>query len=153
MRSSLVLGVLCFVLALGATEAQAKCKVYQSLIFLSSGDTRCSSFGCDVQLPAIPKGKRLLVQQISGSMLLLSGFGFAGTFRTGDFNADSVRIQILPQMQSISYGTRRLVRWGQAVTGYVFEGQTPLFQVGAIGGGVDTNASAEFALSGCLEGK
>lgn len=153
MRSSLVLAVVCVVLAFSATEAKAKCKVFQSLTFVSSGDSRCSSFSCDVQLPAIPKGKRLLVQQISGSMLLLSGFGFAGTFRTGDFNSDSVRIQILPQIQSISSGSRQLVRWSQAVTGYVFEGQVPLFQVGAIGAGVDTSASAEFALTGCLESK
>lgn len=71
----------------------------------------------------------------------------------GDFNADSIRIQILPQIQSISSGTRQLARWSQAVTGYVFEGQVPYFQVGAIGAGVDTNASAEFALTGCLESK
>jgi len=153
MRSSLVLAVVCLVLASGATEAQAKCKVYQALIFVSGGDSRCSAFGCDVQLPALPKGKRLLVQQISGSMVLLAGFGFSGTLRTGGFDANSVRIQILPQIQTISSGTRQLVRWSQAVTGYVFEGQVPLFQVGAIGAGVDTNASAEFALTGCLESK
>ena len=153
MRSSLVLIMTCLVLAFGATEAKAKCKVYQSLVFVSGGDSRCSAFGCDIQLPAIPANKRLLVQQISGSITLLSGFGFAGTFRTGDFNPDSVRIQILPQTQFISAGTRQLARWSQPVTGYVFGGQTPLFQVGAIGAGVDTNASAEFALTGCLEPK
>lgn len=153
MRSSLVLSVLCLVLVSSPTDAQAKCKVYQWLTFVSSGDGRCSSFGCDVQLPAIPKGKRLLVQQISGSVRLLPGFGFAGTFRTEDFNADSVRIQILPEIQSIYSGDRQLVRWSQAVTGYVFEGQVPLFQVGAIGGSFDATASSEFALTGCLESK
>src|SRR5690606_28283663 len=107
MRSSLVLAVLCVVLASAATEASAKCKVYQSLIFVSSGDTRCTAFGCDVQLPPVPKNKRLLVQQISGSVILLSGFGFSGTLRTPDFNSDSVRIQILPQIQSISSGSRQ----------------------------------------------
>ena len=151
MRSSLVLIALCLVLASGAAHAKKSCDVYQALVFVTSGDGQCSAFGCDVQLPPVPKNKRLLVQQISGSVLLLSGFGFAGTFRTGDFNADSVRIQILPEIQSISSGTRQLARFSQAVTGYVFEGQVPYFQVGAIGAGVDTNASAEFALTGCLE--
>jgi hypothetical protein len=152
MRSSLALSALFLVLASGAAHAKSKsCDVYQALVFVSSGDGQCSAFGCDVQLTPVPKNKRLLVQQISGSIQLLAGFSFAGTFRTGDFNADSVRIQILPEIQSISSGTRQLARFSQAVTGYVFEGQVPYFQVGAIGAGVDTNASAEFALTGCLE--
>lgn len=152
MRSRLVLAVIGLVLASAAADAQAEsCKVYQALVFVSSGDPQCSAFGCDVQLPAVPKNKRLVVQQISGSVVMLAGFGFAGTLRTGGFDADSVRIQILPQIQSISSGTRQLARWSQAVTGYVFEGQAPYFQVGAIGAGLDTNASQEFALTGCLE--
>ncbi|OQY69034.1 MAG: hypothetical protein B6D46_01570 [Polyangiaceae bacterium UTPRO1] len=60
-------------------------------------------------------------------------------------------IQIVPQIQPISAGTQQIARWSQAVTGYVFAGQTPLFQVGAAGAGMVPSSSAEFALTGCLE--
>jgi hypothetical protein len=138
--------------ASGNAQAQQKgVEPYQQLIFVSMGDPRCSAEGCDIQLPPIPTGKRLVVQHISGSAVLLAGFAFTGTLRTGDFNSNSVRIQLIPNFQPISAGTLQLVTFSQAVSGYVFAGQRPYFQFGATGAGLYLNTSVEVSLSGYLE--
>ena len=138
----------------GPADAQEKgAEPYQQLIFVSVtnniGDP-CTTSGCDIYLPAVPAGKRLVVQHISGSVVLQSGFAFSGTLRTGDFNSNSIRIQLMPNSQSLSSGTLQLVSFSQAVTGYVFSGQRPLFQFGAVGSGILEGSSVEVSLTGYL---
>ncbi len=152
MRNALAVVLVSAAIASGAAQAQQKgVEPYQQLIFVSSGDNRCSQFGCDIPLPPIPAGKRLVVQHVSGSAVLLAGFAFTGTLRTGDFNATSVRIQLIPHIQSLASGTLQLVSFSQAVTGYVFAGQSPYFQFGAAGAGMNPGSSVEVSLSGYLE--
>lgn len=154
VRNMLAVAILMTAFVSGAADAQEKgAEPYQQLIFVSVtnniGDP-CTTSGCDIYLPAVPAGKRLVVQHVSGSLVLQSGFAFSGRLRTGDFNSNSIRIQLIPSSQPLSSGTLQLVSFSQAVTGYVFSGQRPLFQLGAVGSGIVEGSSVEVSLSGYL---
>ena len=125
---------------------------YQQLIFVlpNSGDTRCTAFGCDIPLPPIPTGKRLVVQYVSAAFVTKVGFTVVGTLRTPDFDATSVRIQLIPHIQPLE-AQFQLVAVSQPVTGYVFAGQNPYFQFGTAGAGMNLDGSVEVSLSGYLE--
>jgi hypothetical protein len=92
-----------------------------------------------------------VVQYVSGAHETQAGFAFSGTLRTGDFDPTSIRIQLIPHIQSLFGGTAQLVQFSQPVTGYIFAGQSPYFQFGTIGAGMDLDHGVEASLSGYLE--
>ena len=146
--------VLSVLLAPGATKAQkatsfVKGVPYQHLIFVSSGDPRCSAFGCDVSFPAVPAGKRLVVQHVSLDQVLLSGFTSTATLRTGSFDESDIRINLIPHAQALGGGSV-LVTYSQPVFGFVDAGVAPLIQTGAGGAGIVTTSSTSYFISGYL---
>lgn len=122
---------------------------YQHQIIVSSGDSRCSAFGCDVSFPPVPAGKRLVIQHVSLDQILEPGFTSSATLRTGGFGETDIRINLIPHEASLG-GSRILVRYSQPVFGFVDAGVAPLIQTGAAGAGIDTNSSTTYFISGFL---
>jgi len=122
---------------------------YQQTVYLTSGDSRCSDFGCDVLFPAVPAGKRLVVQYVSLTMVLKPGFTPIASLRLGDFAETSIRIELVPSVSTLGGGSQ-YVRFSQPVFGFIDAGQQPYLQTGAGGAGLDTSFGAGWFVSGYL---
>ena len=150
----LVATVLSVLLAPGSTRAQkptsfVKGIPYQQHVVVGSGDERCSAFGCDVSVPAVPAGKRLVVQHVSLTQIVQSGFTSTARLRTDSFAESDVRIDLVPHEQTLGGGSI-LVTYSQPVFGFVDAGAAPVIQTGASGAGLVTDFSTSSYISGFL---
>ncbi len=126
---------------------------YQSAIFLSPNDSRCSggaatAFSCDVTFPGVPSGKRLVIQHASASQVVNSAFEAVATIRA---DASGLRIEIPATGHVPLAGGKINLVFTQTVHGYVEAGDTLRMVIGTAGAGIDNSSFGRiYFISGYL---
>ena len=92
--------------------------------YQQSGATGCNGSGlCDFAFPAVPAGKRLVIEHVSANVNPNPGVGVNGTFLEG---AGGFTVFSLP---GTSMATPELIAVNQTVLAYFDAGQTPFYRV------------------------
>jgi hypothetical protein len=123
---------------------------YQYAIELSSNDSRCGgnpAHNCFVVFPAVPAGKRLVIQHVSATQFVDAGFDAAATVQSG---SSGLHLEIPPGGYQLLGGTAKNFIFSQAVHGYVEAGDAPSMSIYTLGPGVNNSLNRYYFISGYL---
>jgi len=109
--------------------------------YQQSGATGCGSGLCDFTFPAVPAGKRLVVEHVSANIFVNTG-GVNATFLEG---AGGFTVYSLPGR---AMATPQLIGVNEQVLAYFEAGQTPFYRVAF--STPDASDSYSVAMSGYL---